>query len=237
MGELELEIETEKEKEPAFRDGITAALPIIIGYVPIAITFGMIGVQSGVSLFHTVMMSILVFAGASQFVGVGMIAAGASSMTIIVTTLVLNLRHFIMSLSLMNKLPFLSLNTKAFLAFGVTDETFAVASLHKKHSKPFLVGLISSAYLTWVIGTLLGGLLANFIPKSISAVMAVSLYALFIGLLVPSIRENVRILAVVLLSVLLSYLFSMFLPSGWAIVLATVLASSIGIFIRIEEEK
>ncbi|MEI3614929.1 AzlC family ABC transporter permease [Pseudogracilibacillus sp. SO30301A] len=237
MSEVKISQETPaNHNKKMLWEGIVAATPIIIGYVPISITFGMLGGQSGISLYHTLLMSILVFAGASQFVGINMMLAGAASTTIILTTLVLNLRHMIMSMSLMNKINFLPVSMKAILSFGITDETFAVASLKDRNSGWFLSGLIFASYITWVLGTLIGGLLANFIPPSISSIMGISLYAMFIGLLIPAIRNSWKLILIVIPSALLSYFFSLFLNDGWSIVLATILGSALGIFIKIEED-
>src|SRR5699024_4727466 len=87
-----------------FQAGIQAGFPIILGYIPVAITFGVLAAQSGLSLFEITLMSALVFAGASQFMGVNMIVAGTSMIEIVVATFVLNFRHFIMSLSFMNEI-------------------------------------------------------------------------------------------------------------------------------------
>lgn len=93
-----------------------------------------------------------------------------------------------------------------------------------------------TSYATWVLGTLIGGLLANFIPTSITSVMSISLYAMFIGLLVPAIRNSWKLILIVIPSVLLSYLFSLFLKGGWPIVIATILGSALGIVIKMEED-
>ncbi|SDB81964.1 AzlC family ABC transporter permease [Shouchella lonarensis] len=219
-----------------FLQGTRTAIPIIIGYIPIAMTFGMLGVQAGISFWHVVMMSVLVFAGASQFVGLNLIAAGTGSITIILTTFILNLRHFIMSMSFMHKQTALSTGVKALLSFGLTDETFAVASMENRQSGAFFIGLFFSSYAAWVGGTMIGGLLAHYIPPSVSEVMAITLYALFIGLLIPAIRQHKKVLIIVIPTAAICYMFHLILPIGWAIVLATVLGSSLGIFIDIEKE-
>ena len=114
------------------RKGLSAAVPIAIGYVPIAVAFGVIARQTGLSFAETVLMSMMVFAGASQFMAVQMATAGALGMEIIFATLVLNFRHFVMGLSLMDRLKDVPALVKGVLAFGVTDETFAVAAMDEK---------------------------------------------------------------------------------------------------------
>lgn len=150
------------------RRGLTVGFPIILGYFPIAITYGVLAKQAGMSLLELTSMSVLVYAGASQFMAANMIAVGAGALEIIVATFVLNFRHFVMSLSFMNKLRHIGLNWKAPLSLGLTDETFAVSSVNNEESKKengilFYTTLFVMAYLSWVSGSFLGGLLGEVI--------------------------------------------------------------------------
>lgn len=103
-----------------------AALPIVFGYVPIGLAFGALARQIGLSLWQIGLMSALVYAGSSQFIAVSLLGAGAGLLTIIVTTFLVNLRHLLMSSALSPYLPRLNGHFLALLAFGVTDETFAL---------------------------------------------------------------------------------------------------------------
>src|SRR5699024_1056757 len=105
-------------------------IPIMLGYLPIAITYGVLAKQTGLSLLEITMMSIFVFAGASQFMAVNMIGVGAGIMEIVTATFVLNFRHFVMSLSLMNRMRHINISKKAPISLGLTDETFAVSALN-----------------------------------------------------------------------------------------------------------
>jgi 4-azaleucine resistance transporter AzlC len=228
------------KKKADFLQGVTAAIPISIGYIPIAIAFGIISIQSGFSLLDIFLLSAMVYAGASQFMAVHMLATGAGGIEIVVATFVLNLRHLIMSMSLMNRLKTISKTLKTGLSFGLTDETFAVASLHEGDDKsdltfPFVCGLMVTAYSTWVIVSLLGGLLANVIPQTISSAMTIALYAMFIGLLVPAVRGEWKVGVIALSSMLLSAIFQLFLNGGWPIVLATILGGLVSVILPSEE--
>src|SRR5690625_2650820 len=96
--------------------GIAVGFPIMLGYLPIAITYGVLAKQSGLSLFELTMMSVLVFAGASQFMGANMIAVGAGASEIIIATFFLNFLHFVMSLSFMTRLSTLFTKCIAYLS-------------------------------------------------------------------------------------------------------------------------
>ncbi|PTX61758.1 4-azaleucine resistance transporter AzlC [Melghirimyces profundicolus] len=229
------------EQRRSWLGGLSAAVPIMVGYLPIAVTFGVIAQQTGIPALQTTLMSMLVFAGASQFMAANMLAAGAGGMEVVLATLVLNFRHFVMSLSLMNRLHTLPARWKLGLASGITDETFAVASLRirngKRTSRFFVAGLMLGAWLAWVIGTMLGHSLSRVIPPAISESMSIALYAMFIGLLVPAVREEWRAGGTALASMFLCWGWNQVLDSGWAIVLATVFGGIVGAFWMKEEEE
>src|SRR5699024_4598855 len=185
-------------RKAMFRRGLQVGFPIILGYIPVAITFGVLAVQGGLSLIELTMMSALVYAGASQFMGVNMIIGGSAAVEIIVATFVLNFRHFIMSLSFMNDIKeSVSLKGRFGLSLGLTDEAFAVSSLNQNEAKGkyavyFYTAIYLTGYLTWVIVSFLGGLLGEIIPEQLSQSMGIALYAMFIGLLIPSVKKEIK---------------------------------------------
>lgn len=223
-----------------FFKGMISALPIVIGYFPIAVSFGVISLQAGFELSFTVLMSLVVYAGASQFMAVNMLLIHALSIEIIIATFILNFRHFIMSMSLMNKLKKHPMSNKIPLSFMITDETFAFISLESKedneHNYYYILGILISAYLSWVIGTLVGGLLAMVIPPSIGNSMSIALYAMFIGLLIPAIKNDWQLGFTACLSAIFCAVLGLFINSGWAIVISTLLASYLGSIIVKERD-
>ena len=219
--------------------GCSAAVPIMVGYLPVAVTFGVIAQQMGIPALQTTLMSILVYAGASQFMAVNMLATGAGGLEVVTATFVLNFRHFVMGLSLMNLFRGFPSRWKLAIASGMTDETFAMASIRAgsepKMSPRSVAGMMLGAYSSWILGSLAGHLLSQVIPPTISESMSIALYAMFIGLLVPTVRKEWRAGAVALSSMLLCWGFSQVLDEGWAIVLATVLGGGLGSFWMKEE--
>src|SRR5699024_5202984 len=216
--------------------------PIILGYIPVAITFGVLAAQGGLSLFDLTMMSALVFAGASQFMGVNMIVTGSTAVEIIVATFVLNFRHFIMSLSFMNDIrENVGIKGRIGLSLGLTDESFAVASLNKdkaqgEHGVYFYTAIYLTGYLTWVFTSFLGGLLGEIIPEQISQSMGVALYALFIGLLIPSVKKDIKYGLIAIIAMLINTALTPFISSGWAIVFGTLLGGFTGVFLLKEKK-
>ncbi|MDC3417300.1 AzlC family ABC transporter permease [Aquibacillus salsiterrae] len=214
--------------------GISKGFPIMLGYLPIALTYGVLAKQAGMNVSEITLMSVLVYAGASQFMGAGMIGAGAGMLEIVIATFVLNFRHFVMSLSFMNRLRGIPLRWKVPLSFGLTDESFAVSSLHTEEAKQdkgtyFYAALMLTAYSSWVIGSFLGGILGDIIPDALSQSMGIALYAMFIGLLIPSVRKEWRVGIIATAAMLINYELSLYISSGWAIVFATIIGGFCGI--------
>lgn len=213
--------------------GLRRALPILFGFLPVSITFAVMAARVGMTVPETIGMSASVFAGASQIMAVSMIGGGADLITITIATLVLNLRHIIMSTCVFSKLK----NTKKRwllpVGFGVTDETFAFFSLEKsERANVFcMLGLITVAYSSWVGGTALGALLGGLLPEMISDSLGIALYALFLALIVPDVKGSARLLVVVILTALINCLLSLWLPSSWAVIASTLIGALIGLFV------
>jgi 4-azaleucine resistance transporter AzlC len=216
-----------------FRKGCWAGLSIAIGYFPIAVTFGLLAVQQGqLNLWEAALMSMWVYAGASQYIAIELIGAGVTAIEIILATFILNLRHFLMSTVLSQQLKTSRLNS--FLAFGITDETFAVATISEAKEKDepsYFAGIMLTAYASWVLGTIVGVISAGWIPDPLRQSMGIALYAMFIGLLIPSVRKSWRIAVIALLGALISWIGSLFLSAGWAIVAATLTATTISMLL------
>lgn len=234
---------TQHDTSYMFKKGIQIGFPIVLGYIPVALTYGVLASQVGMSLLELTMMSALVYAGASQFMGVNMIVANATMLEIVVATFVLNFRHFVMSLSFMNEIrERISLKGRVGLALGLTDETFAVSALNKEEAKQkngvyFYAAIYITAYLSWVIGSFVGGMLGEVIPEKLSQSMGIALYAMFIGLLIPSVKKELRIGLIAVIAMIINVIASQFVSSGWSIVLGTVLGGLAGVFLLKEKGK
>ncbi|TXL63971.1 AzlC family ABC transporter permease [Cerasibacillus terrae] len=232
---------TKTQSNSMMKQGIKAGFPIVIGYLPVAITFGVLAKQTGLSLFELTSMSIFVYAGASQFMAVNMIGLGVSATEIILATFILNFRHFVMSFSFMNQLRMIPLRVKVPLTLGLTDETFAVSSMYTEEAKKekgdiFYLTLLITAYLSWIGGSFLGGLLGNIIPEKLSQSMGIALYAMFIGLIIPPIKKELKLGLIALVAMITNTICSevFLLSSGWSIVIGTIIGGLSGVFIQKE---
>lgn len=211
-----------------FKQGIQSGLSIAIGYMPIAITYGFIAKSTGLSLFETVLMSLIVYAGASQYMALDMIAKQIGMVEIIFTTFIVNIRHFLMTASLNEKVEKDHPIKKAIYSFGITDETFSVAAVQKGTlTTSYMFGLTLIAYASWVGFSGIGFLIGASLPELFQEGMSVALYAMFIGLLVPSMKGSMKVLYLAVTAAAFNSVFVLyeFLSTGWAIVISTLLSS------------
>ncbi|GIM28379.1 autotransporter [Clostridium polyendosporum] len=218
--------------------GVRAGLPVVLGFIPVGIAYAMMAGQSGLSISQTVMMSVLVFAGSSQMMAAGMFAQGAGIFAVVITTFILNFRHLMMSTCVMNRLKGTKAGMKLLLAFGITDESFAIFTTmdEEKCSSFFFFGLISTTYSSWIAGTVIGCVASQFLPTVVSGSLGIALYAMFIGLLVPNVKKSLRLGIVVLITAVINLILSRFMLSSWAIIFATLISAAIGVVIVENEE-
>lgn len=226
-------------KKAQFIRGLRASVPVILGFIPIAIAFAIMARQAGFTVGQTTFMSAAVLAGAAQMMSTGMVAQGAAVYTIIIATLILNLRHLIMSTCVMAKMQPCSVWLRLLAAFGVTDESFAVFTTESEENTGimFFLGLILGTYSSWVLGSLIGGLFSALLPEILSMSLGIALYAMFIGLLLPNLTTNFRLLLLALLTAVCNSVLGTFMASSWALIVSTLLCAFAGIFFVDLEEK
>ncbi len=213
------------------KEGFSAGIPIAIGYIPSAIAFGLLAKGVGASFIHTTLFSVLVYAGASQFMAINLIQTGVAATEIILATFLLNLRLSLMSASLAAKLQEKRMGLLSIIAFGITDETFSVAATRKKELNAFFVlGLNAMAYLAWVGGTILGYAIGEFLPSSIQQSMGIALYAMFVAILVPEVKKSIPVLLLAIGAGGLNWILNIvnILPSGWNLITAMTLSAVAG---------
>ena len=230
------------ELKAKIKEGTIAALPVVLGYLPVAIAFGLLSKNSGISLGDTGMFSMFVYAGASQFMALDLINAGVSAGSIVLATFLLNLRHMMMTASLSIKLKDVKKSILPIIAYGVTDETFSVLSFNKeKLTLPFVLSVNILSNLSWVAGTFIGYLMGEIIPTSLQSSLSIGLYAMFAALLFPQFKTEKSTLYLSILTAIvyiLIYSTNLF-TSGWDIIIGIIISSALGvvIFNRNEEVK
>ena len=216
-----------------FKEGLTAGWPICLGYVPIGMAFGVLAQKAGLTPLHIGLMSIIVFAGSSQFIAVSMLSGGASAAAIIATTFVVNLRHVLMSSALAVYLRAAHRGLLALYAYGVTDESFAVNLPRfraRKWRLPQALVVNQAANLTWFVSTVAGGVGGRFIPEGALGI-DYALIAMFICLLIYQIRKRIHLLTAVVAG-LVAVGLALMTPGNSYIVMASVAAATAGVIIQ-----
>lgn len=228
-----------------FTRGLKDGLPISLGYVPVAFAYAIQAVDKGFPPWFPILVSATNFTGTGQFAGTNLIAAGASLAVLLATMLVINIRYALMSISIAQKLESgFPLWKRLIVAFGVTDENYAVAVRQPhKLSFPYLLGLMGCSFCGWLGGTALGAGLNSLLSAVlvgetgsayytiIMSAFNISLYAMFVAIVVPPARGDGKLLLLVLLSAAASCLFYFVpalhsLPAGLDIIICSVVCTA-----------
>ena len=213
--------------------GIKAGWPICLGYFPIGLAFGVLAQKAGLHPLEIGLMSLLVFAGSSQFIAVSMLSGGAAILSIVVTTFVINLRHLLMSSSLAVYLRLVNRAWTALFAYGVTDESFAVnLTKFRNGNWDWRQAMVvnHTANVSWIGSSILGAYSGQFLPAGAFGI-DYALIAMFLCLLVFQLRGRLYALTAIVAGVS-AVLLSLFVPGNSYIVLASILAATIGVICR-----
>lgn len=213
-----------------FRDGI----PISLGYFAVAFSLGIAARNAGLTAFQAMLTSLLNNASAGEFAAFTLIGAGAGYVEVALMTLVSNARYLLMSCALSQKLdPDAPLLPRMLIGFDVTDEIFGVSIAFPGRLNPFYTyGVILAALPGWALGTYFGVLMGNALPARLVSALSVSLYGMFIAIIIPPARQSRVVAMFVIVSMALSGLLSAvkwfhFLSSGARIILLTVVISAV----------
>ncbi len=219
-------------KKQEFLQGIKDGLPICLGYFSVSIAFGLMAVMSGMPVWSAVAISLFNLTSAGQFKGLNILIAQGSMVELALTTLIINSRYFLMSLSVSQKVRSdMKMWQRLAVSYGITDEIFAVSMRREKElSGIYMAGLVLTPVLGWTSGTLFGAVAASYMPDALTNAMGIALYGMFIAVIVPPAREQKNILLTVILAIAASLAFS-YLPGlknlsgGWSIIIITLIVS------------
>ena len=193
------------ETKPLFRDGLLASLPIVMGYLPIAFSFGVAATRAGFGVLDAAALSLIIYAGASQFLALALLSSGAPVLVSAFTLIAMNLRHVLYGPALMREAGKDATTRHAWAwAWGLTDEVFGQAlgalARGQKFSEPYMFGLGLGAYAAWVSGTVAGALAgAGALDgwPALNAGLGFMLPALFLALLLSILsRRQLPVIAV-----------------------------------------
>ncbi len=184
-----------------FKLALQASSPIFFGYISIGLPFGLVVTNAGYPWWLAPLMSIFIYSGTAQYIAIALFASGISKgdaywqtlLTILGIEFVIGIRHSFYSLSLLRKFGGTG-KWKLPLIFTITDETYAVlesCEVPETADKGAFYGTISFLdYSYWLIGTLAGALIGNFIPTGYLNGVDFALSALFIVIMINQLRET-----------------------------------------------
>jgi len=226
-----------KQTTQSIKKGAGWAAPIVLGYVPIGMAYGLLARQSGLGVWETLGLSILVYAGASQFIAVSMLSGGIDAAIIIGTVFVVNLRHVLMSASLSPMLASWDKLSRVSLGRMLTDESYVLHAVHFSGGEMDPAAAITlnvTAYLSWVLAGFAGYNLGNIIENPRAWGLDFALSAMFIGLLIP-VCGNRPSVAAALCGGIASVAFHMAGAGSWAAFGGALAGATAGVCLRGEK--
>ena len=198
-----------------------------IGYAAIAL-------KAGFNPFQTVSMSFLVYAGAGQIIAASMVLSSASIINIILTNFVVNLRYFVMSTCVLNKVKDSNLPLNILSSHLTVDETFAMFSLSNDDSIWTFLGIGIISWLSWCLGALIGVLVLDLLPIIVTNSFNISLYALFVAILIPAVKKSRQIAILVIITGIINIILSQII-GNWSLIVSTLVGAIIGMYIVDDE--
>jgi predicted branched-subunit amino acid permease len=226
---------TRQEALRGFRDGF----PIALGYFAVAFSLGIIAKKAGLSASLGFVSSFFTRASAGEYGVYTLVAASATYVEIVAMSLVTNLRYLLMSAALSQKIaPGVSFAKRILMACCITDEVFGISIGHEGYTPPsytYSAALISTLF--WASGCAIGITAGNILPDNVVTALSISLYGMFIAIIIPPSKKDRNILYAVLISAALSGLCTITpiinsWSSGTRTIVLTVFISCLAAWIR-----
>ncbi len=221
-----------------FYKGIKGGIPIALGYLSVAFAFGITTVNSGLSVWDALFISMTNVTSAGQLAGVPIIVAGGTLIEMAVAQFIINLRYALMSISLSQKFDkSMTLIHRIIIAFVNTDEVFAVASSQNGTvGRSFMYGLILTPYIGWSAGTLAGAVCGDILPPIVTSSLGIAIYGMFVAIVVPVAKEKRSVALCAALAVAVGCIFKYLpflssVPSGFVIIISASVAAAVFAFV------
>ena len=227
-----------------FLKGLRNGIPICMGYFAVSFALGIAAGNVGMNALQSFVMSLTMVASAGEFAAVTLIGTGAGALEMIMTTLVVNLRYFLMSCSVTQKLSEKTgWGHRLLIAYCMTDEIFGLSVSVDGFLCPFYTyGITVISVSGWTLGTVLGVTAGNLLPTMISQALGVAMYGMFLAIIIPPSRKERFIGGLVLISMSASWLFSVLpvlreIGSGFRIIILTLLLAGAAAAVRPVQEE
>ena len=219
--------------------GLRSGIPIALGYFAVAFALGITARNAGMSALQSGVMSLCMLASAGEYAAVTLIASGAGILEMIFTTIVVNLRYFLMGCALSQKLDeHIPLIHRFLLSYCITDELFGICIAQEGRLAPvFAYAAACVSAIGWTSGTVLGVLMGNILPHAAVDALSVALYGMFLAVIIPASRKDRFIAGIVIISMAASWLFTVIpglsqISSGFRVIILTLLISGAAAWIH-----
>lgn len=196
-----------KSNAKIFQEGMKDAIPIGLGYFAVAFSLGIAARNAGMNAVQGFLLSFLNNASAGEYAGITVIAANASYIEIAVVTLIANARYLLMSCAMGQRLkPGLSFGHRLLMGYDITDELFGIAISRPGYLEPFYTyGAMLTAIPCWAAGTACGIIAGNIMPARVVSALSVSLFGMFLAIIVPPAKKDKVVAALIILAFATSY--------------------------------
>ncbi len=214
--------------------GVRDMLPLLVGVVPFGVLFGIVSFTANLPWWAALSMSVIVFAGASQFAAVGLLTQGVAMPLIVLTTFIINLRHAFYGASVAEYLGGLHKAWRRVLAYTLTDESYAVTITHYRDATSgdpalkhwYFLGANFTLYIFWQITTAIGYSVGQLIGDPLVLGLDFTLPLVFIAILVPRLKSRADLVSAIVASLIAVFAFP--LPNKLGLLIAIAVGIVVG---------
>jgi predicted branched-subunit amino acid permease len=224
-----------------FRDGI----PIGLGYFAVAFSLGIVAREAGLSAFQGFLASLFTIASAGEYAAFRLIKENGTYLEMAVLILVTNGRYLLMSCALSQRVDSkMGIGHRIGMGFFITDEIFGVSIAQKGNLRPsYTYGAALASVPLWAVGTSCGIIAGNLLPEMVVAALSVSLYGMFLAIIIPPAKKD-RIIAGAIIFCFAASFASTYLPllknlseGNRVILLTVVIAAALAILFPVNDEE
>ncbi len=207
-----------EDRKTCYIQGVRDGIPIGLGYFAVSFSLGILAKEIGLTPIQGFVMSLFNNASAGQYMGLTMIAAGATYWELALATLVTNARYLLMSCAMSQRMdPATPFRHRLFMSFDITDELFGITIARPGYLSPwYMYGGMTPAIPGWALGMAIGTLAGSVLPARVVSAFGVALYGMFIAIFIPPAKKDKVVAVLVVLAFLTSWGFAR-LPIGAAL--------------------
>ena len=234
-----------QDNKKVFLLGMQDGLPIGFGYLAVSFSLGIAARKVGLTPLQGFLASFLTNASAGEYAAWTVIGEAAPYIEMFFAILIANARYFLMACALSQRFsPDTKLRHRLLVGFDLTDEIFGITIARPGYLNPFYsYGAMTVALPSWAIGTALGIVIGNILPVRAVSALSVSLYAMFLAIIMPPAKKDKVIAVPIAICFAASYAFARlpmfaFMSSGTrTIILTVVIAGVASVLFPVKEEK